>query len=235
MADRSLAESECQAAPCDERARRPHPGSSRGECRPLGSRPGTPGGDRRLERLCRRAERVENGLVTHRAAPTPGESRGRRYEHLRNERWFERLSLPGPEAGLDECCAKQRAGCPTDRRHEPVPDRAEEVSRRRLGGELSQELLHRPKSGREVVAVVTVTEDGVEPGERRCMAVDRPPGAMNGGPKIGGVDPFDQCDRSGRRGRKWNGHAAFLADSDRPSVASGRRRRQSREGLRMAS
>ena len=113
----------------------------------------------------------------------------------RDERRIERRRVAGPEPGLDERGPEERPGRAADGRHEPVPDRPEEVAGRRLGRELSEELLDGPESGREVVAVVAVAEDGVEPGQRGGMAVDGPPGAMQGGPKIGGVDAFGRRDR----------------------------------------
>jgi hypothetical protein len=199
MADRPLAEPKREAAAGDERSRRAHPFSSRGKGRPLGQRPGAPSGDRRSERLRRRAERVEDRLVADGAAPPPSKSRGRDNEHLRDEGWLEHLRVAGSESGFDERGAEERPGGTADRRNEPMADRAEQVAGQRLNRKLSQELLDRPETGREIVAVVAVAEDGVESGQCGRVAIDRPSGSVEGGPKVRGSDPLD---RRGRRRRQ---------------------------------
>jgi hypothetical protein len=57
-----------------------------------------------------------------------------------------------------------------------VPNCPKQFPRRRIVRQLPQELLDRPKAGREVVAVIAIAEDGVELGQIRGVTVD---GATN--------------------------------------------------------
>jgi hypothetical protein len=203
MADGPLAEPKREAASGDEWSRRAHPRASRGKGRSLGLRPGAPSGDRRSERLRCRAERVEDRLVAEGTAPAARKSRGRDYEHLRDERWLDQLRVAGSEPGLDERGSEQRPGCTAYRRDEAMADRAEEVAGQRLGRKLSEELLDRPETGREIVAVVAVAKDGVESGQAGRVAIDSPSSPVEGGPKIRGSDPLERGDcRGGRNGRR---------------------------------
>jgi hypothetical protein len=80
-----------------------------------------------------------------------------------------------------------------------MADRPEEVPGQRLGRKLSHELLDRPETGREIVAMVAVPEDGVELGQRGRVAIDRAPGPVEGSSKIRGSDPLDRSDWRGTR------------------------------------
>ena len=133
-------------------------------------------------------ERVEDRLVADGTAAPPGKTRGRGEEHLAHERRIERHGVAGAKPGLDQGGPVERPRRAADRRHESMPDRAEEVARAGIGRKLREELLDRPESCREVVAVVAVAEDGIQPGQRRCVAVDGLPGTMERRPEVGCID-----------------------------------------------
>lgn len=197
MADRPFPEPEREPAPGDQWARAAHPVPRRGNGSPLGRGSGAAVRDRGREGGGRGPERVENRLVADGAAPTSSEAGRRRKEHLCHERRLEHVRVAGPEPRLDERGPVERPGRPANRRNEPVADGAEQVPRRRLGRKLGEELVDRPESRREVVAVVPVAEDGVEPRQRRGMPLDRSEGAPEPGPEVSCIDPFDRRRRRG--------------------------------------
>lgn len=200
MSDRPLAEAERETPSGNERAGRAHarsPSRKGGRLRLPGRSAGC---DRRPERVRGRAERVENRLVAHRAAAPPGEARGCREEHLADERRIERSGVAGPETGFDERGPVQRPRRAADRRHEAVSDGPNEIAGTGVGRQLREEFFDGAESGREVVAVVTVAEDGIETRQGGGMAVHCLAGATKPGPQVGGIDRRVARDRR-RRGR----------------------------------
>jgi hypothetical protein len=69
-----------------------------------------------------------------------------------------------------------------------VADRGQDRARTRVERKLFEQLLDRPEARREVVAVVAVTEDRVETGQRRSMPIDRTPGPAQAGSDVIGAD-----------------------------------------------
>jgi hypothetical protein len=69
-----------------------------------------------------------------------------------------------------------------------VPDGSQQFPGKRLVGHLGEQLFDGPEAGREVVAVIAVAEERVEPRQRRRVAVDGPTSTEEAGPDPGGVD-----------------------------------------------
>ena len=199
MTDGSLAEPERQAAPGDEGACRSHPGPRRDECRTLSRRPRTPGRDRCRERLRRRAERVEDGLVAHGASPAPRKSRGRGDKHLCDKRWSQRVRIAGAEPGLDERGPEERPRCTADGGNEPVSDRAQEVPWRCLGGSSARS----SSTARNPVERLSPWSPSPRTASSRVSAAAWRSTARRARSRAArrsrGIDSFDRCGRHGRR------------------------------------
>jgi len=91
-----------------------------------------------------------------------------------------------------------------------MPDGAQELSGRGRRWQLVEELVDRPEPDREVVAVVAVAEHRVEPGQRRGVAVDRPPRTPEAGAQAFGIDRGAVL-TGGRHGAGGAGHAVLDA------------------------
>ena len=115
-------------------------------------------------------QRVEDRLVARLAPAAAGQAVRRRTEHGRDRRAVQGRPSAGDEPGLDAGRAVERPGRATDRGDETMPDRPEEVARRRVSGQFGQQLVDRPEADDEVVAVVAVAENGVELGRARGRA-----------------------------------------------------------------
>ena len=71
--------------------------------------------------------------------------------------------VAGAESGFDAGRPVEGPRCPADRGDEPVADGAEDLAGRCLGRQVVEHLIHGAQPDHEVVAVVAITEDRVEP------------------------------------------------------------------------
>ncbi len=202
MADRALTEPQRQAASRDERTRVLHPlrgGSNRSR---HGVRP-SPAIRRRLgEGIRGGPKRVEDGLVADRAASTAGEAVGRGGQHRAKHRGVQGRRIASRGASFQESGSIQRPGRPADGCHEPVAYGPEQLAGRRFWGQVIEHHLDGPEADDQVVSVVAVAEDRVEPGQVSGMSLDDDPAAAQCRPNIGGIDDVvagdGRCSRHGR-------------------------------------
>ena len=174
-----------------------------------------------LEGVRGRRERVEDRLVARLAPATTGEPVGRGAEHRGDGRPVQRRRpRPATKPGLDAGRAVQRPRRAADRRDQAMPDRLEELAGRCLGGQIGQQLVDRPEADDEVVAVVAVAENRVEPGQARAWRRDDPSAASEPGPQRDGVErSADAGDRRWqRRSVDGDGTVVPRAVGGRPSV-----------------
>ena len=188
MPRRTLTEPEGEATSGDERPGGPCAGPRGGDRGAGRGRPRPAPNDHVAERLGRRPERVEDRLVADRATSSPREPVGGCDEHRRDGLSVELGCLAGAESSLDERRAVERPGRATDRRHQPVPDGSQQLAGRSLGWQLSQKPLDRPEAGREVVAVIAVAEDCIEPSQIGGVPIDGAPNANQARPDHRGID-----------------------------------------------
>src|SRR5207245_1527997 len=80
------------------------------------------------------------------------------------------LSISGEQTCLNECRSIERPRGPADRRHESMPCGAEKPSRRHPRLELPQQPIYGPEPDHEVLAVIPVAKDDIEPRQIRLMA-----------------------------------------------------------------
>jgi hypothetical protein len=81
-----------------------------------------------------------------------------------------------------------------------MPDGPKQLTWCGVGRQLGEQEFDRSEARREVVAVVAIAEDGIEPRQVRGATVDGTPDARKASPDPGGIDrPIDS--ETGRRGR----------------------------------
>ena len=115
---------------------------------------------------CRR-ERIEDRLVADRRSDRDGRARlPRPRASGRDQSAVEGRGVAGSEPGLDEGGAVERAGRATDRGHEAMADGPQQLPGERVGGQLAEHVVDGSEPDDEVVAVVAVAENRVEPGQR---------------------------------------------------------------------
>ena len=167
MADRPLAEPQREPAAGDQGARRAHPAPRGRDRRPLRVGASPPPRERGREGVGRRPERVEDRLVADGAAAAAGEAVGRGLEHRRDQR--RRRWPPTRPLGTRPRCRRCRRADRTRRRRPPRggdrrPVAARRAACRRAARPSSSSTARKPID--EVVAVVAVAENRVEPGQR---------------------------------------------------------------------
>ena len=172
MADRSRTESQSQPAPGDQAAGAEHPvpgGPDRGSEARFGRLAPTKGV---VEGIRCRPERVVDRLVADAAAATRRESRRGRLEHPVQGPGVQLLRAAGCHSGLDQGRAVERAGCAAGRCRQDVAGAPNERTRGGRCVGLFHCLADRPKSEGEIVAVVAVTQHGIEPGQVGLVTLD---------------------------------------------------------------
>ena len=121
----------------------------------------------------RRSQRVVDRLVADLAAPAPGQRNGGGRQRSTQQDLVDRLGIAHLDARLDQGCAVQGAGRATDRCDEAIAHRAEQRSRCPVGGRTVEQLLDGRHAQEHVVAVIAVTQHGVEARQPRFGAPDR--------------------------------------------------------------
>ena len=145
--------------------------------------PGVRRATSRRERVrCRRAAR-RGSSCRRPAAATAGEAVGGGVEHRPRARPASSDGAsPAADAGLEERRAVQRPRRSADGRHEPMADGPQQLAGRRVGRQVGEHRLDGAEPDDEVVAVVTVAQHRIEPGQLARVALDDDPAAARARP-----------------------------------------------------
>jgi len=204
MTDRPVAQPHGKATACDQVPCRAHPvaaGANRGDISDGWGCAGIEGG---LERRSRRGEGVKDRLVARLTSPAPREAARGGVEHRRDGGCVEHRSVAGAEPRFHAGGPVQGTRCSADGSDEAMADGPEDLAGRRLWRQLGEQLVDGPEPDPEVVAVVAIAEDRIEPGQLLLMSDDDPFAARQAGPQHGRVnDGRDLGVRGWGRGWRW--------------------------------
>ena len=218
MTDRPFPEPQGQTAPGDEVAGRAHAHPAGRDRRAVGHGDTLARLDRPPERVGGGRQRIEDRLVARLAPTATGEAAAAARNIAASAGPSSVCELPARKPASMQAVPYNGPGRATDGRHEPVADGLKDLARRRGVGQLGQELADRSEPDHEVVAVVAVAEDRVEPGQMARMPGDHPVAPFEAGPEIADTGAPPSVEVHGGIGG-WRRHGQSLQDvSGRPSV-----------------
>jgi len=187
MTHRAISESQGKAAPRDERSGRSH-ATPRGAKDVADTLTGESG-------IGSRAKRIEDGFVGDHASPAPRQAVCGGVEHAADQRPVQRGLAASHETGFDQSRPVQWPGRATDRGRKSVPDGSQELTRSGFGGERLQRLAYRLEADGHIVAVIAVTQYGVQSGEVVAMALHGQSAASEVRAYLGALDPSQHPSR----------------------------------------
>ncbi len=180
MAHGAFAEPQGEPAPGHERAGRSHPSG----CRPhrgghrISRRPTLR--DRLGECVGRGSEGVKDRLVTRGAPSSPSEAVGCGGQHRAEPCRVEGWRVPGRGPCFEEGGAIEGPGRSPDGGDQSVSDGPQHFAGRRAPGKIREHRVDGTEADHQVVAVVTVAEDRIEPGQVAGMPLDHRTTAIEG-------------------------------------------------------
>ncbi len=134
-----------------------------------------------LEGVSRRPKRVQDRLVAHRAAPTSGQAICRGTQHRREGGGVKDQAVTGDGASFQKGRPVQRTRRATDGRHELMSDGPQQFSGPGIQGQVQQGCVHGPKPDHQIVPMISIAKDRVQPRQIGGMTGDHDPAALEGG------------------------------------------------------